>query len=163
MSKASHAAKSGGEVEVRSYVIFEREVKKLLKKALTRAQSLREIAGVIVSNGGFLSLIEIRNTAKRVGSFRLHRGDWHKVERACEILGFKVAGTFHSHVASDPIPGRGDIEGANHGQLMLILDATQGTFALWAIRRGKAIRQTHTLLATGPDVGRRTSSHIRRQ
>jgi proteasome lid subunit RPN8/RPN11 len=122
------------------YVVFQPDLQKLLRKALINARSLREIAGLIVGAGRFLSLIEVRNTARRLGSFQLHLGDWRKVKQACKTLGLSVSGTFHSHVASDAIPSRGDIEGANDGDLMLILDATGMEFALWRIKGRKAVK-----------------------
>jgi proteasome lid subunit RPN8/RPN11 len=123
------------------YLLLDSELQTLLKKALVCARRLCEIAGVIVGNREFLSLVEIRNVSRLYGSFQLHRGDWRKMERACNALGMEIVGTFHSHIASDPIPSRGDIRGAINGHLMLILDATGRKSALWQVRRGKAIAQ----------------------
>jgi proteasome lid subunit RPN8/RPN11 len=124
-------------------LVSSEEINRLLRRALARSRSLVEICGLLVDNGTFLSLVETRNVSRRYGSFQLHRGDWGKVERAAHALGWEVVGTFHSHIASDPIPSRGDIEGAMDGHLMLILDATGRTFDLWQIRRGKAHKRTY--------------------
>jgi proteasome lid subunit RPN8/RPN11 len=136
------------QVNVR-WLLSEEEVSKLLRKARARARSLVEIAGLIVGNDcGCLSLVEVRNISRRKGTFQLHRGDWRAVDAASVRLGWKVVGTFHSHVASDPVPSRGDVAGAISGHLMLIIDTTARCIALWRIRGTLASKQAYRLLPT---------------
>jgi len=121
-----------------------------MRKARREANaSLREICGIIVDNGVFLSLVETRNIRKRPLGFIIHGGDWNRIGRAAGALGWEFAGTFHSHVVSAPVPSRGDLAGAIEGHLMLILDASEHTFALWRIRRGKAFRLACRLYPAG--------------
>src|SRR5262245_37192874 len=94
----------------------------LLARAAKEGRRLRESRGVIVDVGALLWLVEIRNVARRPMSFVVHGGEWAAAERAASRLGLTVAGTFHSHVVSAPVPGRGDIRGATAGDLMLIID-----------------------------------------
>ena len=90
----------------------------------------------------------------RLGSSCLHRGDWRAIERSADHLGLEMAGTFHSHVASEPIPGGGDIRGAHEGDLMLILDPASSCpkVALWRIGRGKAYPVACELLSAKAEI-----------
>jgi proteasome lid subunit RPN8/RPN11 len=130
-----------------AYRLDEYNLRPLLKRANAEGKRLREIAGLLVDSGTFLWLVEIRNTSKSPASFVLHRGDWAATERASKRLGFTIAGTFHSHIVSAPIPGEGDIRGAIDGELMLIFDAISSEVRLWRIRRGKARHVAHEIFA----------------
>jgi len=127
----------------------ERNLGSLLGRASREAKRHREIAGLLVDSGTFLWLVELRNTSRRPGSFALHRGDWASARRAAKSLGFTIAGTFHSHIVSAPVPSPGDIRGAIDGELMLILDTVNRKVRLWRIARGKAQPVFHDL---GRDV-----------
>jgi len=101
---------------------------------------------VLVGRDEFLIINEVRNVSRRPGHFDLHKGDRRLIERSAVVLGFKPVGTFHSHVASDPIPSRGDVEGADPGELMLILDATTDAIALWRIGKKRATAMAYRLV-----------------
>ena len=100
----------------------------------------REICGLIVDNGYFLELVRLKNKTRRIGGFSFYKNEVKEIEKAVQKIGNKIVGTFHSHIISAPEPGRGDIEGAEEGALMLIIDAEEETSMLWRIRRGKAQR-----------------------
>jgi proteasome lid subunit RPN8/RPN11 len=138
---AQHASHHRHRTKRKQYVVARHQIERLFRRARVSARSLREIAGLIVADGCYLSLIELRNTSRRPGSFQLHRGEWHKVEKACAVLGLRVAGSFHSHVVSDATPSNGDIRGATDGDLMLIFDAIGQAVRLWKIQKGKASPQ----------------------
>ncbi|MBI5095899.1 MAG: Mov34/MPN/PAD-1 family protein [Candidatus Hydrogenedentes bacterium] len=125
--------------------ILAKEIRPLMRKAVRLSREHREICGVIVENGYFLHLIEVRNKSKCPGSFWLHFGDVNRVDNACQRLGNTIVGTFHSHIIGAE-PSRPDIAGADHGQLMLILDTCWREIGLWRIREARAYRLKHQLI-----------------
>ena len=120
-------------IEAKKFEICGSDLVRCQRKALRQARSLREICGVLVAKGRFLFLVETRNAETRLGSFKINRREFLALVRNARGLGCKVVGTFHSHVASDPIPSSGDLQGANAGELMLILDPTGRRVAIWRI------------------------------
>jgi proteasome lid subunit RPN8/RPN11 len=116
------------------------ELRKLTTKAVKLSNDLHEICGLLVDNGYFLQLVEVRNTCRRPCSFCLHGGDIRVVEKACDRLNSRVVGTFHSHIVSPAKPGKGDIDGASDGNLMLVLDTIHRDLGLWRIRGRRAYR-----------------------
>jgi proteasome lid subunit RPN8/RPN11 len=103
-----------------------------------RAAPGTEICGLIVDTGHGLSLVQTRNTALRVGSFRLSRSDVRSIVATTKVLGQEVVGTFHSHPAATAVPGASDIAYAVDDSLMLIFDCIDRKGRLWRIRRGHA-------------------------
>ena len=120
-----------------------RSVRAITTRARRLSKSLREVCGLLVDHGGLVTLIETRNKSKRPCSFSIHSGDRKSIGQAAARLGSRVVGTFHSHLASDPIPGKGDLNGAVDGQVMVIVDATTGELRTWRIRKGRAYRLQH--------------------
>jgi proteasome lid subunit RPN8/RPN11 len=124
-------------------ILEDKNVRAITSRARRLAKNLREVCGLLVDHGGLVTLVETRNKSARPGSFWIHPTDWKKVERAAALLGSRVVGTFHSHLASDPVPGSGDIRGAVQGHAMVILDATSGELRAWRIRKSRAYRLRH--------------------
>jgi len=118
--------------------ILRKQLRRTLRDASAAARRERELCGLLVETGHFLTLVRVRNTSRRKGSFALRRGRWSQIERAARTIGAAVVGTYHSHVASDARPGDGDIRGAYSGDFMLILDTVDRTARLWRIRKGRA-------------------------
>jgi proteasome lid subunit RPN8/RPN11 len=151
-------------------ILEEKNVRAISARARRLAKELREVCGLLVDHGGLVALVETRNKSRRSGSFWIHPVDWKNVERAAGVLGSRVVGTFHSHVASDPVPGTGDIRGALPGHAMVIVDATTGELRAWRIRRGRAYRLRHRFygqpanpaLQSDERVGRYAPSSTRR-
>jgi proteasome lid subunit RPN8/RPN11 len=124
-----------------TYVVAGESFDRAVARARKLAKKDTEICGLIVRCGDVLHLVETRNVTERPFSFVIHRGDWKAIEGAAEVLGFSIAGTFHSHVLSPAIPGCGDLAGAYSGHLMLIISTDDMKGRLWEIRRGKAVRR----------------------
>ena len=121
-------------------ILEEKNVRAISFRARRLARELREVCGLLVDHGGLVILVETRNKSGRAGSFWIHPADWKAIDGAAALLGSRVVGTFHSHLASDPIPGNGDIRGAVDGHAMVILDATTGELRAWRIRKSRAYR-----------------------
>src|SRR4051794_25437894 len=124
-------------------ILEAKSVRVISSRSRRLARDFREVCGLLVDHGGLVTLVETRNKSRRAGSFWIHPIDWKAIERAAALLGSRVVGTFHSHLASDPVPGNGDIRGAVHGHAMVIVNATTGELRAWRIRSGRAYRLRH--------------------
>jgi proteasome lid subunit RPN8/RPN11 len=113
--------------------------------SLARARQ-REVCGLLLLHGKVLGLVELRNMSKRRGSFQLNRQDVSAAGSAATLLGSRVVGTFHSHVASSAEPAETDIAGAEDGALMLIIDTITREARLWRIHGARAYRLTLELV-----------------
>ncbi len=111
-----------------------------LQEACRNARAVpgAEICGMIVDTGFHLSLVQVRNVSRRVGSFILSRPDVRRIVAATRILEQEVVGTFHSHPAAPAVPGKSDITNAVDDSLMLIFECTARCGRLWRIRGGRA-------------------------
>jgi proteasome lid subunit RPN8/RPN11 len=106
----------------------------------------KEICGLIIDTGYFLSLVEVRNISRRAYSFRTSPKDVRKIAKAAEITAQEIVGTFHSHPVSIAKPGPSDIRHAVDDSLMLIFDCMGGTAKLWKIKHFKARELRYVLL-----------------
>jgi len=127
-----------------------RDVRSIVAGARRAARRLREVCGLLVDHGGLVRLVPTPNRSKEPCSFWIGRQDWRRVEKAAVTLGSRVVGTFHSHVASHPAPGPGDIRGAIGGQIMIIIDSINGEIRAWRIRRRRAFPMKHTVVRLPP-------------
>jgi proteasome lid subunit RPN8/RPN11 len=120
--------------------ISKSQYRELLGKAcrLARRSSGREICGLLLDTGCFLSLVETSNASKRGGSFLLRGKEIRRVSAAAQTLRQEVVGTFHSHPISEARPGPRDISSADDGSLMFIFDCIGRNGRLWRIRRRRA-------------------------
>ena len=118
------------------------DIRRLMRKAAASAKRYREICGLLIDNGYFLQLREIRNVSRREASFLLGTREVNAVTRAAGKLDMVVVGTFHSHIAWYAKPGEGDINGAEEDSLMLILDPVDKEARLWRIKNGRAYALT---------------------
>ena len=125
-------------------ILEEKNVRTIWARARRLAKEHREVCGLLVDHGGLVTLVETRNKSERRGGFWIHPVDWRAIERAAALLGSRIVGTFHSHPASAPVPGTGDLRGAVHGHAMIIFDATMGDLRTWRIRNGRAYRLRHS-------------------
>jgi len=97
-----------------------------------------EICGLIVHTGHQLAFVQTRNVSRRAGGFIFSCPDVRRIVAAAKVLGQEVVGTFHSHPAGLPIPGKSDIEHAVDDSLMFIFDCMDKCGRLWKIKKGKA-------------------------
>jgi proteasome lid subunit RPN8/RPN11 len=114
--------------------------KKFLRQACrsAREHAGKEICGLIVDTGCYLSFVPTRNVSPRVGSFVLSRPDVRRIVAAAKILGQEIVGTFHSHPVGVATPSRTDIAHAVDDSLMFIFDCMDRKGCLWKIKGGRA-------------------------
>ena len=122
------------------FLLDKRIHRELLHKAclLAREKPGSEICGLLIDTRHFVTLVEVRNISRKLGSFVLSSLDVRRVVRASRLLHCKVIGTFHSHPLADGVPGPNDIMGAVDDSLMLIFDCTARQSRLWRIRKNRA-------------------------
>jgi proteasome lid subunit RPN8/RPN11 len=118
-------------------------IKKDLTEAIRKARKTarnggREIAGLLIHNGHFMELLEIRNTYRKGGHFQFDEKQIKTIMKAVKELGHRIVGTFHSHPAYIAKPGEGDIRAAVEDSLMLVIDCIGSEARLWRIKGGKA-------------------------
>ena len=124
---------------MKTYAIDGTQLAATIEKACATAlDGGREICGLIYSEFGRLRLREVRNKAKRGGSFALYVTEVREVVEEIEYSGGIVVGTFHSHPLGLANPGETDIAQAVDDSLMLIIDCMDKVALLWWIRNGRA-------------------------
>jgi proteasome lid subunit RPN8/RPN11 len=122
-------------------LIVASDLRAVIRRAVTVARSSqREVAGVLVSHGGVLALVELKNVSRRRGHFQLRVADITATERAARQLESSVVGTWHSHVVSEARPSPGDLESARENSLLLIIDTIGREALLWRVRRKRGHR-----------------------
>jgi len=120
------------------WIIDRKEYRRQLSEARAHAKENREICGLLVDTGIHISLVRVRNVARRHCGFNLSVQDVRRIERAVKVLGQEIIGTFHSHPYSDDSPGESDIAGTLDDSLMFVFDCIGRTGSLWKIKNGKA-------------------------
>lgn len=126
--------------------LHRRELRRLMSRAVGKAGRGWEICGLLIDNGYFLQMRETRNLSRKQGSFVLDFREINMIRRSSERLGLKVAGTFHSHISWFAKPGEADIQGADDGALMLVMDTMDKDVKLWRIRNNRACAVTFELI-----------------
>jgi proteasome lid subunit RPN8/RPN11 len=118
--------------------VLERQFRDVLRHAVVLARAEhKEVCGLLVDNGYFLEMLEVKNVSRRPGSFLLSLRDARKLEQAASLVGNKVVGSFHSHVLGLAKPGKADIQGSQDGEIMLIIDTLDREAKLWRIKNGR--------------------------
>jgi proteasome lid subunit RPN8/RPN11 len=98
----------------------------------------RGICGLLLDNGQFYELVEVKNCVTRGGGFRFDKSDIRTVLTASKKLRHEVVGTYHSHPAYIAQPSESDTHNAVDGSLMLVIDVLEREAMLWRVsRRGK--------------------------
>jgi len=108
----------------------------LLSRRVTRRDFGREICGFLIDNGYYLHLWLTKNRRKTPGGFSYYTGEVNELEKVTKRLGIEIVGTFHSHPASEAVPGPNDVKYAENDSLMLIFDCTGSEGRLWHNQRG---------------------------
>ena len=119
------------------WIIDRREYRKQLSEARAHAKENREICGLLIDTGMHISMVRVRNVARRHCGFKLSVQDVRRIERAVKVLGQEIIGTFHSHPYSDDSPGESDIAGTLDDSLMFVFDCIGKTGSLWKTKNGK--------------------------
>ncbi len=104
------------------------------------AQDGREICGLIIGNGLYINLIELKNKTRRGGGFSFYSSEVKDIVKASRLLNIEILGTFHSHPIYMAKPGQDDIGGAVEDSLMLIIDCNSNKAILWRIKNGKSYK-----------------------
>lgn len=115
--------------------LLKSQVNKIVQDAIFLANNNgQEICGLIVDNGYFLELIQVRNKIKQGGAFAFYSSEIKAVQKSVNILQHEIVGVFHSHPLFIAEPSEIDIENAIDDSLMLIIDVTEKKIGLWYIK-----------------------------
>src|SRR5436190_1622425 len=79
-----------------------------------------EICGLILFNGYFFELLQVRNKSKRAGGFSFYFREIREIKKMARLFHHEIVGTFHSHPAGVATPGRSDVSNAVNDSIMLI-------------------------------------------
>lgn len=133
-----------------SYSISRDELESVIREAVATANDGgREICGLLLARGRFLSIERLRNRRRRGGSWAFYARDVRRCVIGAQRGGANVVGTFHSHPVGFPEPGASDIAGVPDDSLMLVIDCIDRECGLWHIHSGKARRLRIVRQATG--------------
>ncbi len=134
---------------VEEYTIIKAQLDNAITEAVHAAtEGGKEICGLLVRNGYFIDLIQVRNKSKRVGSFEFYLREIRSIQNAVERLRYRIIGTWHSHPFSDAKPGEEDIENALDDEVMLIISVTNKNAALWQVENKQVLQLKFSLLET---------------
>lgn len=93
-----------------------------------------EICGLLIDNGYFIDLIQVKNKSKRIGSFAFYENEIKLLEKAVHFMKHEIIGTFHSHPFSTNIPSKSDILNTYDDSFMLIIDVIRQDLGFWYIK-----------------------------
>jgi proteasome lid subunit RPN8/RPN11 len=101
-----------------------------------------EICGLIIDNGSFFELVQVRNKRKTAGGFSFYFDEVRSLQKSAELCNKEIVGTFHSHPVGLAEPGPSDLRNANDDSIMLIFDVKGRTAQLWHIanQEGKHLK-----------------------
>jgi proteasome lid subunit RPN8/RPN11 len=116
------------------------------KAKLSALKQEHEICGLILFNGHFFELLQVRNKSKRGGGFSFYYREIRGIEKMARLYNHEIVGTFHSHPAGVATPGPSDLSNAVDDSIMLIYDVTGQSAALWHIKNRKSKRLQFVLL-----------------
>jgi proteasome lid subunit RPN8/RPN11 len=117
------------------YQLSQSESERLQSEARkAREAGNREVCGAILQHpDGSLQLCFADNESKRAHSFLLSPASVQRMQLLAEKAGATIIGSFHSHPSSGPEPGKGDLDGASLGSLMMIHSVRSGETKLWLV------------------------------
>jgi|LAHU01.1.fsa_nt_gb proteasome lid subunit RPN8/RPN11 len=101
-----------------------------------------EICGLILDNGSFFELLQVRNKRKSAGGFSFYFNEVRSIQKRAEACKREIVGTFHSHPVGLAEPGPSDLSNARDDSVMLIFDVKGRIARLWHIENleGKQVR-----------------------
>ena len=97
-----------------------------------------EVCGLILNNGAFFELVQVRNKTKSGGGFSFYFSEIRAIERAASLIDHEIVGTFHSHPVGLPQPGFSDLFNAVDDSLLLIFDVLGHSARLWHVKNQKS-------------------------
>ena len=105
-----------------------------------------EVCGLILDNGSFLELVQLRNKSKRGGGFSFYFSEVRAIRKWASLCNHEIVGTFHSHPLGLPTPGQSDLRNAVDDSLMLIFDVLGHSAQLWHVKDSVPRRMAFYLL-----------------
>ncbi len=127
------------------YLLCKRDYRRLQDRAYRAQQKDQsEVCGAIVSTGKLLYLEFMKNYSDQSGSFKILLAELCELRRKLKNTNKRIFGNFHSHVVSEPIPSKRDVDEAPINSLMLIYDTCGRKSALYRVigtRNEKSISQ----------------------
>jgi len=126
-------------------------LKSQFKKIEKDAQKLAklnggELCGLILDNGVFCELIQVRNKTKRAGGFSFYFAEVRATRKMAHLVKHEIVGTFHSHPVGLPAPGPSDLHNAVDDSIMLIYDVIGRSARLWYVKDLKARKLEFSLI-----------------
>jgi proteasome lid subunit RPN8/RPN11 len=119
-----------------------------IKKESRRLAALNgtEICGLILDNGAFWELVQVRNKSRREGGFSFYSDEVRTIMKLAPMIEHEIVGTFHSHPVGLPEPGPADLSNAVDDSMMLIIDIIGRSARLWHVKDMKAKALTFRLI-----------------
>lgn len=104
------------------------------EKAVSEAKNDgKEICGLLVDNGYYVDLIQVKNKIERGSSFAFYVNEIRAIQKAVSTLNYEIIGTFHSHPVGLAEPGKSDIENTHNDSYMIIFGVMEKEIELWYI------------------------------
>lgn len=126
---------------------MKKQLGKIINEAVSSAnQNGQEICGLLVDNGYFIELIQVRNKIKEGGGFAFYVNEIRFLEGAAKKMDHEIIGTFHSHPTYIAEPSDGDILNAINDSLMLLIDVMDKEVGLWHIKDQKKKKKLFELI-----------------
>jgi proteasome lid subunit RPN8/RPN11 len=111
------------------------QFEKIKEGAIKAAESNgSEVCGLILDNGSFFELVQVRNKTRRGGGFSFYFADVRAIRKWAALCDHEIVGTFHSHPVGLSTPGPSDLRSAVDDSLMLIFDVIGRSAQLWYIK-----------------------------
>ncbi len=125
-----------------SRVRFLKSQFKKIQRHATRLSKVNgtEVCGLILDNGFFFELVQVRNKSKSGGGFSFYSHEIRLLQKMARLIDHEIVGTLHSHPVGLPEPGTGDLSNAVDDSVMLIFDVMGRSACLWHVKNGKAKR-----------------------
>lgn len=118
----------------KNFKLLNTQVTVVIESAIIAAESDAEICGLLVDNGYFIELIQVKNKSKKIGSFSFYMNEINFIEKAVRYMKHEIIGTFHSHPFSTYYPSKSDILNTYDDSFMLIIDVTRKSLGFWYIK-----------------------------
>jgi proteasome lid subunit RPN8/RPN11 len=132
---------------VKEYKFIKSQLNKAIDEAVhSAAEGGKEICGLLLDNGYFIEIIQVKNKVKRGGGFAFYSKEIRNIQASAERLGHTIIGTFHSHPYYIAAPGDSDIRNTVNDSLMLIIDVLKKKAGLWHIKDKEKVKLKISLL-----------------
>lgn len=125
----------------REYKILKVELAKIISHSVIVSKNRgMEICGLLIDNGYFVELLEVKNKTKRGGGFSFLYEEIKTIQKISKMFKHEIIGTFHSHPSYIAEPSESDVKGALNDSLMIVIDVMGRNALLWHIKDRKKVK-----------------------